>query len=73
MDSFAEITDFSKLTEVQQREKAQMDEVLQRFARADVGGSHSFHEDPARKITEREKEKMRLKRERLEKHLKKFE
>jgi arylsulfatase A-like enzyme len=72
MDSFPEITDFAHLSAAQQKEKATMEEVLQRFARVDVGGSHSFHEDPARKLTEQEKEKIRLKRERLEEHLKQF-
>ena len=72
MDSFPPINDINALSPVQQKEKAMIDEVLKRFARTDIGGPHSFHEDPRRKLTEREKEKMRLKREKLEEHLKQF-
>jgi hypothetical protein len=72
MDSFPPITDFTALSADQQQEKAMIEEVLKRFARTDVGGRHSFHADPSRKLTEQEKEKMRLKRQHLEEHLEQF-
>jgi hypothetical protein len=72
MDSFPPITDFTALSADQQQEKAMIEEVLKRFARTDVGGPHSFHSDPSRKLTEQEKEKMRLKRQHLEEHLEQF-
>lgn len=72
MDSFPPITDFTSLSADQQQEKAMIERVLKRFARTDIGGPHSFHEDPSRKLTEKEIEQMRLKRERLEEHLSEF-
>ena len=72
MDSFPPIENFDELSAQQEIEKAMIDEVLKRFARTDIGGTHSFHEDPLRKLSEREKEKMRLKREKLEAHLEQF-
>ena len=73
MDSFPQITDLTSLSADQQREKVMIDDVLKRFARSDVGGHHSFHADPSRKLTEQEIDKMRLKRQRLEEHLEQFE
>jgi arylsulfatase A-like enzyme len=72
MDSFSPITDFTKLSSAQKREKEMIEGALKRFARTDVGGPHSFHEDPSRKLTEQEIEKMRLKREKLREHLNQF-
>ena len=72
MDSFPHIEGFDALTAEQKKEKTMIEEVLKRFARTDVGGPHSFHQDPSRKLSEREKEKMRLMREKLEEHLKQF-
>ena len=69
MDSFSEVTDLASLSADQAKEKNMIDRVLARFARADVGGPHAFHQDPSRKLTEQEIEKMRAKREKLEKHL----
>ena len=72
MDSFPPIADLTALSADQKMEKAMIEDVLKRFARTDVGGPHSFHADPSRKLTEQEKEKMRLKREHLEAHLEQF-
>lgn len=72
MDSFPAITDLNSLTAEQHREKNMIEEKLARFAREDVGGPHSFHANPSRKLSERELEKMRLKREHLEEHLNQF-
>ena len=72
MDSFPPVESFDALSSQEQQEKAMIEEVLKRFARTDIGGPHSFHEDPLRKLSEREKEKMRLKREKLEAHLEQF-
>jgi hypothetical protein len=72
LDSFPEITDLNSLSDEQQKEKELIEQVLARFARADVGGPHSFHADPSRELSERKKEKMRAKREQLEKHLNTF-
>ena len=73
MDSFPPITDLTSLSADQQKEKVMIDDVLKRFGRSDIGGPHSFHADPSRKLTEQEIEKMRLKRQRLEEHLEQFE
>lgn len=72
MDSFPAIKDFSALSAYQSKEKEMIEKVMKRFAREDVGGPHSFHADPSRKLSDREIEKMRLKREHLEKHLEQF-
>lgn len=72
MDSFPQIKNLNQLSPAQNKEKAMIEEILKRFARTDIGGTHSFHADPSRKLTERKIEKMRLKREHLEKHLKSF-
>ena len=68
LDQFPQIKDFSTLSAEQQKEKEQMEQVLARFAREDIGGPHSFHADPSRKLTEQEIEKMRAKAETLKRH-----
>jgi len=73
LDNFPKIEDFDALTEAQQKEKATLDHVLNRFAREDVGGPYSFHEDPSMKLSERELEKMKRKAENLRKHLEELE
>lgn len=73
MDSFPEIKNLNTLSLAQNKEKVMIEEILKRFARSDIGGPHSFHADPSHKLSEREIEKMRLKREHLENHLKQFE
>ncbi len=72
LDSFPRITDLEMLPEKQKKEKAMMEKVMQRFAREDIGGTNSFHADASIKLTNEEKEKMRLKAESLEEHLKEF-
>lgn len=72
LDNFPRIEDLDTLTDAQAEEREMIEEVLKRFAREDVGGPHSFHEDPARKLSEEELEKMRDKAERLERHLEKL-
>lgn len=69
LDNFAKIEDFDSLTEVQRKEKAKLDEVLARFAREDVGGPHSFHEDLSMKLSESELEQMQSKAAKLKAHL----
>lgn len=73
LDQFPQIKDFSTLSAEQQKEMEQMEQVLARFAREDIGGPHSFHADPSRKLTEQEIEKMRAKAETLKEHMKQFE
>jgi stress response protein YsnF len=72
MDSFPQVTDLNAFSDDQKRDKEMIDQVMARFARADIGGPHSFHEDPSRMLSEQEIEKMRAKRETLEKHLNSF-
>jgi len=73
LDNFAKIEDLDSLTDAQREEKAMLDEVLARFAREDVGGPHSFHEDPSMKLSGQELEQMRTKAAKLKAHLEKLE
>lgn len=61
------------MTGAQAEERKRIETVLKRFAREDIGGPDSFHEEPARKLSEGELEKMRLKAERLKRQLEKIE
>lgn len=69
LDAFPQVTDFEKLSLEQRKEKTMIEQVLKRFAREDVGGPHSFHADPSRKLSDQEIEKMRKKAAALERHL----
>ena len=69
LDQFTQIEDFSALSEAQQKEKDEIEKILARFAREDIGGPQSFHADPKMKITERELEKMRAKAEARERSM----
>ncbi|MDZ8119090.1 sulfatase-like hydrolase/transferase [Pontiella sp. NLcol2] len=69
LDSYPEITDFEKLSPQQRKEKKMMEQAMAGFAREDIGGAHSFHADPSRKLTEQEKEKMRKKAEKLKAYM----
>lgn len=72
LDNFPKIEDFDSLSEVQAKEKKMIETVLARFAREDIGGPNSFHEDASMKISERELEKMKKKAESLRRHLEKL-
>jgi hypothetical protein len=52
VESFPQITDLNALSADQEKEKAMIEVVRKRFARTDVGGPHSFHADPSRKLSE---------------------